>query len=209
MVQLGNHISTFEFIVCKRLSAPVALGWGFFEHAVESILPPERCIELNDGTTVPIVRRPWRRPPNAAPLPPEQEYAKSRGRTSNKVRVAKPVTLALGEHVFVSVATKRHGLMVLQPSDKLRKDRMVIASHGVVQVQPDREFRVLVANHGAEPHWLRRNRNIGTLLPHPAVVVPSAISFAELLSLDTELLKREMSRINWSQSSKHQRKYCE
>ena len=69
-----------------------------------------------------------------------------------KVRVAIPVKLEPGTQTFVTVTTKRHGLMVLQPSEKLYQTNQVIVSNGVVQVEPDKPFRILLANFGQAPY---------------------------------------------------------
>ncbi|CDF38257.1 unnamed protein product [Chondrus crispus] len=76
--------------------------------------------------------------------------------------------------------------MVLQPHEKLYTKSQVVASNGVVQVEPNREFRVLVANFGIAPYRLVKGQTIGTLLPHPTAVIVSKVSVAAMLDLTDE-----------------------
>ena len=128
VVRSGSHISKAEFIVCERLAAPVIVGCDFCDRFVEAIYPRKKTIELDDGSTVPIVRRPLKRSPKSPPLPISQEYAKAEGRTSPKVRVAQNIILPPETQTWVSVKSERHGVMVLQPYDKLYADKGVIAN---------------------------------------------------------------------------------
>ena len=53
------------FIVCERLTAPVLLGCEFNDKFVEAIYPRRKLVELDDGTKIPIVRKPAMRAANA------------------------------------------------------------------------------------------------------------------------------------------------
>lgn len=61
LVRLGHYVVKLDFLVCKQLAAPVILGCDFCDRFVESIRPRARTVEMEDGTSVPIVRRPLRR----------------------------------------------------------------------------------------------------------------------------------------------------
>ena len=183
VVRLGTRLVKLEFVVCQKLACPVVLGCDYMDRFVEAILPRKRLVELDDGTTVPITRRPMRRPPNSPPLPVEQEYTTSGGRTSPKVRVAKAVELQPGTQTFVEVTTERHGTMVLQPIESLFAKSSVVATNGVVQVEPNQVFRILVANFGDYPYRLSKNQIIGTLLPHPTAVIPSSVMLSDILGV--------------------------
>ena len=80
VVRLGNRLVKVEFIVCERLAAAVILGCDFMDRFVEAIYPRRKTIEMDDGTTVPIVRRPLKRPPQSPPLPTAQEYGLAKAR---------------------------------------------------------------------------------------------------------------------------------
>ena len=57
LVRLKTRAYLVESIVCDSLAGPVILGCDFCDKHVESILPRQRLVELEDGTTIPIVRK--------------------------------------------------------------------------------------------------------------------------------------------------------
>ena len=67
------------FIVCERFAAPVILGCEFNDKFVQSIYPRRKVVQLDDGTKIPIVRKPAARAANAPPLPSAQEYGPKPG----------------------------------------------------------------------------------------------------------------------------------
>ena len=82
----------------------------------------------------------------------------------------------------------------MQPSDELYAKHSVVATNGIVYVEPNIPFRIQVANFGTNPKRLVKNQAIGELLPHPTLVVPTHVTFAEVLGLvnsDTEKTKPE------------------
>ena len=194
VVRLGHYLVESDFVVCETLAAEVIIGADYMDRFVEAILPRKKCVELADGSTVPIVRRPLARPPSAPPLPPDQEYQESGGRVSNKLRVETPVKLEPAMQTWVSVVSPRHGVMVVQPNEKLFHNHGVAPTNGVVQIEPNRPFRILVANFGKHAKSLVKNQVLGTLLPHPTFVIPTPVKFAEVLGLvnsDSENAKPE------------------
>ena len=76
--------------------------------------------------------------------------------------------------------------MVRQPHEKLYTKSQIVVCNGVVQVEPNREFRVLVANFGIAPYRLVKGQTIGTLLPHPTAIIASKVSVAAMLGLTDE-----------------------
>ena len=79
LVRLGSRIAKAEFIVCEQLAAPVIIGCDFCDRFAEAIYPRKKTIELGDGSTVPIVRRPLKRSPKSLPLPTSQDMSRLRG----------------------------------------------------------------------------------------------------------------------------------
>ena len=134
MVRLGTRIAKTEFIVCEKIAAPVILVCDFCDRFVEAIYPRKKNIELNDGSTVPIVSRPLKRSPKSPPLSASQEYVKTEGRTSPKVRVSQNITLSPETQTWVSVKSDCHGVMVLQPYDKFYEGKGIIVTNGFIKV---------------------------------------------------------------------------
>ena len=56
-VQLGTRTLVTPFLVVPKLAVPALLGADFCDEHVEAIRPRRRIVELDDGTTIPIVRR--------------------------------------------------------------------------------------------------------------------------------------------------------
>ena len=183
LVRLGTYLVKVDFIVCDRLAAPVILGCEYCDRFVEAIRPRKKLVELEDGSTIPITRRSLTRPPRAPPLLPSQEFVKSPGRTSPKVKVAKAIELPPESQTWVTVTSQRRGLNVLQPNDKLYSSAQICVTNGVVQVEPDEPFRVLVANFAPHAYKLVKNQVFGTLLPHPTAVLGSDIKLADILGV--------------------------
>ena len=186
VTRLGNRIVKVEFIGCKRLAAPVILGCDFCDRFVEALFPRKRLIEMDGGTTVPITRRSLRHPYKQARTDLKEDEAEKLslgGRVSPKLRVARNVVLSPETWTWVTVTTKRHGLAVIQHNDDLNHRESISATNGVVQVEQDKPFRVLAANFGRTPRSLAKNQVIGTLLPHPTEILPTKMSFEDVVGL--------------------------
>ena len=184
VVRLGNILVKAEFLVCERLAAPAILGCDFCDRFVEAIYPRKRVVELEDGSTIPIVRRPLRREPDAPKLPAVQEYVTPKGRVSPNIRVARAVTLQPGTQTWVEVTSEKSGLVVVQPHEKLYQTGNICATNGVIHIEPKQSFRILLANFGLSPYRLAKNQVVAAALPHPTGIIPSNISMAEVLGLD-------------------------
>ena len=72
-VQIGSKTEKFQFLVAKDLATAIVLGCNYFDQHVECIKPRRRIIEMDDGSTTPIVRRASRSQVEAL-LPEEQVY---------------------------------------------------------------------------------------------------------------------------------------
>lgn len=186
VVQLGNHVVMLPFIVCTTLAAPVVLGCDYCDRFVEAIRPKNREVELDDGSTVPIVRRPLKRSNAAAPLPPSQEYEAPKGRTSPRIRVSQMTVVPPQHQAWITVTTAKHGLVVIQPNSALYHTHGILVANGIAQVEPNRPFKILVSNTGVNECRLHKNQVLGTALPHPSVVIPTHVMTADVLGISPE-----------------------
>ena len=183
IVRLGHRLVALDFVVCLELAAEVILGCDFCDRFVESIHPRRREIELDDGSTVPIVRRPLKRPPKCAPLTTEQEYAQASGRDLTKIRVCEAITLPPESQRWIRVMTKRHGSVLVEPSPSLYEKQQCSVSNGIAQAEPLRPFRILCANFSKLHQRLVKNQVVAQALSHPTEVRESNVSFADALGL--------------------------
>ena len=182
IVRLGSRLVKLEFIVCEHLAAPLILGCDFMDRFVEAIYPRKKTVERDDGITIPITRKPLKRPPVASPVTP-QDGKKPHGRESPKIRVATAIVLPPEAQIWISVVSKRHGVAVVQPHDELYLRETIIASNGVVQVEPERAFRILMANLSKKPKSLAKGQIVGTLLPHPTTIFNTPVTLGQVLNL--------------------------
>ena len=80
-VRMARYVVKVDFIVCDRLAADIVLGCDFCDRYIEAIRPRQRAVELEDGTLVPIVRKPKPRAKGLVPLPTAQQFPEVVGRT--------------------------------------------------------------------------------------------------------------------------------
>ena len=181
---LGNSHCQVEFIVADRLAVPLILGADFCDRYVHAIYPRRRAVELGDGSEVPIIRRPTKRHPGSVPIPASLEFLPAKGRVSLKVRACESIVLEPRTQTWVQVTAPISGLHALQPSENLYANGSIVITNGVVQVDTNRPFRVLIANMGANPYRVTKNQVLGSLLPHPTAIIPTNVSIAEVLGID-------------------------
>ena len=134
--RLGHRVVSLTFIVFKTLAAPLILGCDFCDRFVEAIFPRQKTILMDDGTTVPITRRPLSRSPKLAPLPPGQVCEKDHERTSPKIRVSEKTESPPESQTWVAVTSQRHAVMVVQPNDATYANHSIAPTNGVVRTTP-------------------------------------------------------------------------
>ena len=155
-MRLGRFVATAQFIVCEKLAVPLILGADYCDRFVEAIYPRKKIVELADFSEVPILRRSLSRKGKKNFVPGEDETEGEGERFSLTVKVAKATTIEPGAQSVVECTSKRAGLVVVQPYSLLYEKHGLICTNEVVQVEPDRPFRVLVANFRKYPVRLQR-----------------------------------------------------
>ena len=183
IARLVSRLVKLLFIACERLAAPLILGCDFMDRFVEAIYPKKKNVEMNDGTTVPITRKTLRRPPVAALVTP-QDGRQHHGRESPEIRIVTVIVLPPDAQMWISVVGKLHGLAVVHPHDELYPREKIFASNGVVQVKPERAFRILMVNLSKKPKTLTKEQIVGTLLPHPTTIFNTPVTLGQVLNLD-------------------------
>ena len=112
-VNIGGRVETVRFNVVPRLAVDVIIGCDFCDKHIEAIRPRKRLVEIDDGTTVPIVRRPSKRATGSIPLPDEQQYVPPDRRARNKVKVVERTVIAPESQNWVQVITDCEGLVTI------------------------------------------------------------------------------------------------
>ena len=183
VVQVGESIEHVNFLVAKKLATAVILGCGFCDRHVESIRPRDRTVVMDHGSTVPIIRK------SSAPVGDdtkgtvEEELAPAAPRCSPRIRVTKRVKLQPDTQTWVEVVTKRQGLILVEPVERLYNDRTCLTAAGVADVRSNEPFKLLVANFGPKAVDLKPNQVVAMAETHPENLVESHISHAEMLGL--------------------------
>lgn len=186
MVKLGTRTESVQFNVVDNLGTDVIIGCDYLDKHVEAIRPRQRSVELADGTTIPIVRGATSRNSIHPSIPKEEQVLPKKKGNSRRIHVVKPVILKPNTQTWVDVKTNTHGLVLITPKSKLYETHQCLAGTGVVQVQSDKTFRILVANFSDYPKKLIHNQVIASADEHPTNIVESEMSHGELLGLVDE-----------------------
>ena len=184
VVRLPTREMKCKFIVCERLAAPVILGGEFNDKFVEAIYPRRKMAELDDGTKIPILRKPTTRRADAPPLPSEQEYDNDPGRVSPKLKVSRSVIIQPGMQVWVHVTSGRTDPSALEPNPQRYAKHRVSLQNRVSNITALREFKVLVANSATAPKHLSKIQVLGYVTPHPRAMIRTAMPLDAFLAAD-------------------------
>lgn len=130
---------------------------------------------LADGTREPIIRQPDKRPSEAVPISNGQAYVPKRGPSFNKIKVKTPIILKSDSQTWVTVYRKRRGIILIEPIQKLGEHCDCIAATGVHQVQPGKDFRILVSNVSNTSVRLIQYQCVATAEDHPETLSEYAI----------------------------------
>lgn len=72
---------------------------------------------------------------------------------------------------------------MLQPEAELFGQHSLICSSGVVQVEPDIPFKILIANFSDIPRKISKGQVVATILLHSIRVSPSTVTIAKVLGI--------------------------
>lgn len=181
-VNLGSGRHRVTFIVCDKLATDVLLGCEYCDKYIEAIKPRKREVELDDGTTVPIIRNPSARSTRSVPLPPDQRTAPFVPR-SRKIWAARKYILKPGTHTPIEVACRQSGTVMVQNSERLYDRQRCLVANGIAEVTENRTFRVFVANFSQEEQVIHRNQFVATANPQPAYYAESVFTIADVHSM--------------------------
>ena len=87
---------------------------------------------------------------------------------------------------MVKVATKAHGLILVEPAKKLYKNHLCLAGAGIAQVEPNKPFTIVVANFGKHPVILRTDQRVATAEPPPTTILESNLTMGEVFNIESE-----------------------
>ena len=181
--QLGSYETRVNFVVCERLSVPVILGCDFCDRYVEAIMPRQKMVELDDGSTVPIIRVPSTRARDAVPLPAPLRYPTAADPPAPKVHASRSYKLQPRSQTWIEVVSKHHGVGVVEPLPLLYERQSIALANGIVQTMPGQKFRILIANFSDHVRAVQRNQVVGHVLPDPQALAPSKMHTGAMLGI--------------------------
>ena len=183
-VRLGRFVATAEFIVCEKLTVPLILGADYCDRFVEVIYPRKKTVELADFSEVRITRRFSARKGKQRLVRGGEEETEEKGeRIYPRVKAARATTIEPGTQRVVECTSKRAGLDVVQPYSPLYERHGLTCTNGVVKVEPDRPFRLLIANFRKHPVRVQKGQAVAELLPHPRAVLARKTTIGEVLGI--------------------------
>lgn len=133
LARLRRSVVKLNFMFCHSLAALVTLGCDYCERFVKAIRPTPRLVELEEGYSVPMVRKSLKlgtkkELPLSAVLEPPLA-----SRKSTTLRVVASVSTPLEFQVMEQVTSCQQGLRVIQPFPSLHEKYQLTIPNGVVE----------------------------------------------------------------------------
>lgn len=138
-------------------------------------------MELEDGITVPIVRRLVKYAFNRSRPPPSWETEEGGGRELSTLKAADTELISPQTQGWITVTAKVHQFLIIQRHPRLYANHMFTCTNIVVEIDLNRPFRLLAANVTNVPKPVVRNQSITAVLPHPRFLIPTHITTSEVL----------------------------
>ena len=161
-VRIGNRTENVRFNVVERLGTDVIIGCDYLDKHVEAIRPRKRAIEMDDGTTVPIIRGATSHKSILKAIPEEDQKLAKSTRTSRCIHVVRATTIKPNTQAWVEVQTQTSGLILVELKKRLYETHTCLVGNGIAQVEPNKPFRILVANVGDHERRLLSGQSIAT-----------------------------------------------
>ena len=186
MVTIDSRDQLVTFYEADHLATPVILGCDFLDKNVEAIRPRNRTIELADGTIVPIIRVPKRLESAMLVQTADVQVKAKKQAGSSKVFAHEAIELPAQSQTWVSVTSKKSGLIQIEPHNRLYQTHLCLAATGINEVQPNKPFHILVANFSEEPVSLAKGQCIAKVVGSPKRLRESKVSHGEMLGIFSE-----------------------
>ena len=169
LVKIGSYVARQPFIVARQLGADVILGCTFIDHHVEAIHARQKVVELINGETVPIVRRPAGIPTSRKKEEPTRVQVDKNQRST--VKVCKATTIPPYSEAVVAARSLAEGTRLLETRPQMYDRKKTSVSNGIVNIRPNVPFHVRVGNFGAEPVTLQKGERLGIAIEAPTQIM--------------------------------------
>ena len=161
-LRLGTYKCRLTLLVVERLSTDLILGCDFIDNHVESVNPRLREVTMTNGSRVRIRRR--------IPNLPREEIRVREDDTPptpsiRKIRIAHRAVIQPSSEMVISVRCSDSGTFYMQPRSESHEKQRVLLTSGVIDIQQDVPFTVVLANFSSVPQRLYKNQIVGYAVP--------------------------------------------
>lgn len=157
-------------------------GANFCDKFIQTIRPIDKPIELDDRTTIPIVR-PGLHEHSAAQQIRRSPIArdKSKNMPSPLNGASATIPIPVQSQAWVPAHAKSHRLAVVEMDPKLVEKLELLCTNRAAQIEPNKMLRLLVSNFANEPRQVRKGQVVTTLLASLVRLVTSTRKARDLL----------------------------
>lgn len=140
----------------------------------------QSVIELDDGTTVTIIRDAVTRSRTKVPIRKKQVYAKQTRRSTDRIFTSKNKRLEPESRTWVKAKTAQSGLIMLKTLPRLHDKHNFLAGASVYQAKPGNEFGILIANVSSKLVYLTEGQDVEKAAKHPVTLMESTMIRGEM-----------------------------
>lgn len=163
----------------RKRSIPPSSGLRLLRGCVNSIVPRKRLVALDDGTTVPIVRK-----PKTGSRPVHLPYGKRWYRMPRQliyVRTCEEITLPSVRETPVRVTIERDAFLSIKQRPQLYTSVGCLSANDVMQCEPNQALTLLVENFSKRPRCLIKRQKVSSATMRPAQVATSILKLGNVL----------------------------
>ena len=147
-LRLGTYKCRLTILVVETLSTDLILGCDFIDNQVGSVNPRLREVMIKNGSRVRIQRRIYTLPREELRVreddtPPTPSIRKIRG--------AHRAVVPPSSEMVISVRCSDSGTFYMQPRSESHEKQRVLLTNGVIDIQQDVPFTVVLANFSSVP----------------------------------------------------------
>ena len=96
------------------------------------------------------------------------------------------MTLQQESENWVEVRSQASGLVVVEEHQWLMGRHHCFAAAGVCEVQPEKTFRIFIANFGNKPVHLKIDQTVAKADNHPSYIAEGGVSHGKVLGITTD-----------------------
>ena len=170
IVRLGQFKALVDFIVVQNMAVDLILGTSFIDKHVKAIYPRYRKVTFYNDPPVSIIGV-GKPPLGKTDEPEEKPHPFATNTVSNKIRLARGVSIPPMTQVETLVQTDKDGLLMIQNHPKMIHKHLTLAANGVADVIRNKPFRIVLSNFGETSVTLAKNTVVALAMDAPLAVM--------------------------------------